>query len=99
MNKFADDLEEMCDIIMEFSDKKQLYVSIDIDVVDPAFAPSTGYPEPGGFTSKEFLYLIQRLNKIKNLRGVDIVEINSEMDKENNNFTVKLGAKILSEFL
>jgi len=93
MNQLLGDLQDTCDAIMEFSNGKELYVSIDIDVIDPAFAPATGYPEPGGLTSRQFLYLIQRINKIKNLRGIDIVEINSEKDK--NNLTVKLGAKIL----
>ncbi|MEX0932649.1 MAG: arginase family protein [Candidatus Pacearchaeota archaeon] len=99
MSQFVDEIGEVCDVIMEFSDKKELYISIDIDSIDPAFAPSTGYPEPGGFTSKDFLYLVQRLNKIKNLRAMDIVEINAEKDKEKNNLTLKLGAKILSEFI
>ena len=99
MNQFTEDLQETCDFIMEFSNKKELYLSVDIDVIDPAFAPSTGCKEPGGFTSREFLYLIQRINKIKNLKAVDIVEINEKMDKENNNLTTKLGAKILSELL
>ena len=99
INQFTEDLQETCDFIMEFSNKKELYLSIDIDVIDPAFAPSTGCKEPGGFTSREFLYLIQRINKIKNLKAVDIVEINEKMDKENNNLTIKLGAKILSELL
>ena len=35
----------MCDTIMEFSNGKELYVSIDIDFIDPVFAPATGYPE------------------------------------------------------
>jgi agmatinase len=95
----TEDLHEMCDTIMEFSNGKELYVSIDIDVIDPVFAPSTGYPEIGGLTSRQFLYLIQRIKKIKNLRAVDIVEINEKMDKENNNLTVKLGAKILAELI
>ena len=99
MNTLLEDLQETCDTIMEFSDKKELYVSIDIDVIDPAFAPSTGYKEPGGFTSRQFIYLIQRINKIKNLRGIDIVEINAEEDKKRDNQTIKLGAKILSELL
>lgn len=99
MNQFTEDLHETCDFIMEFSNKKELYVSIDIDVIDPSFAPSTGYREPGGFTSREFLYLIQRINKIKNLKAIDIVEINEKIDRESNNLTVKLGAKILSELL
>ena len=100
MNQFLLNLEDICDGIMEFSNGKELYLSLDIDVVDPAFAPSTGYPECGGLTSREFIYLIQRINKMKNLRAVDIVEINSKEDEEkNNNLTVKLGAKILSELL
>ena len=84
---------------MEFSHGKELYVSLDIDVVDPAFAPATGYKEPGGLTSREIIYLMQRINKIKNLRAVDIVEINQEKDKNFDNMTLKLGAKILAELI
>ncbi len=97
MNSLLENLSESCDILMEFSNGKELYVSIDIDVIDPAFAPGTGYCEPGGLSSREFIYLIQRINKIKNLRAVDIVEINPFKDE--NNKTVKLGAKILGELL
>lgn len=99
MNRFLEDLQETCDVLMEFSNKKELYLSIDIDVLDPCFVPSTGYKEPGGFTSRQFIYLIQRINKIKTLRAVDIVEINEKKDKDNHNITLKLGAKILSELL
>ena len=99
MNQMLSDLQDSCDIIMEFSHGKELYVSVDIDVIDPAFAPSTGYKEPGGLTSRQFIYLIQRINKMRNLRAVDIVEINSEKDKQFNDITVKLGAKILAELL
>jgi len=99
MNQLLQDLEDTCDIIMEFSNGKELYVSIDMDVVDPVFAPSTGYQESGGLTSRQFLYLIQRINKIKSLKAVDIVEINSEKDEKRDNITVKLGAKILGELL
>jgi arginase family enzyme len=97
MNQLLENLEDTCEIIMEFSDKKDLYLSLDIDVVDPAFAIGTGYREPGGLTSREFIYIVQRLNKIKNLRAVDLVEINPEKDE--NNLTVKLGAKILAELI
>ena len=97
VNQLQENLQDICDTIMEFSNGKELYVSVDIDVIDPAFAPATGYPEPGGLTSREFIYLIQRINKIKNLQAVDIVEINPEKDKDGS--TVKLGAKILSELL
>jgi agmatinase len=97
ISSLTEDLHEMCDTIMEFSDGKDLYVSIDIDVIDPAFAPSTGYPEAGGLTSRQFLYLIQRIKKIKNLRAVDLVEINEKKDKDKT--TIKLGAKILAELV
>lgn len=97
MNQILENLEDSCDTIMEFSKDKELYVSIDIDVVDPAFAPGTRYKEPGGLTTRQFLYLIQRLNKVKNLRAVDIVEINP--DKDTKDLTIKLGAKILAELI
>lgn len=95
MEQLRNDIQDTCDIIMEFSKNKELYLSVDIDVIDPSFAPGTGYQEPGGLTSRQFLYLIQRINKVKNLKAVDIVEINPEKDR--GNMTVKLGAKILSE--
>ena len=97
MNQLLEDLQDICDTIMEFSNSKELYVSIDIDVIDPVFAPGTGYKEPGGLTSRQFIYLIQRINKIKNLKAIDIVEINP--DKDVNNLTTKLGAKVLAELL
>jgi len=97
MNQLIDDLQDTCDTIMEFSNGKELYVSVDIDVIDPVFASATGYQESGGLTSRQFIYLIQRINKIKNLRAIDIVEINPEKDK--TGLTVKLGAKILGELL
>lgn len=95
MNQIRENIQDSCDILMEFSRGKELYVSIDIDSIDPAFAPGTNNLEPGGISSRDFLYFIQRINLLKNLRGVDIVEINPE--KDINNSTIKLGAKIVSE--
>ncbi|MBU3906978.1 MAG: arginase family protein [Nanoarchaeota archaeon] len=99
MNQLLMDLDDSCDIIMEFAKDKKLYLSLDIDVIDPAFAPATGYPEPGGLTSRQFIYLMQRIKKMKNLKAVDIVEINSEEDKKFNNQTTRVGAKILAEMI
>ena len=72
-----------------------LYISIDIDVLDPAFAPGTGYPEPGGLTTRELLFFIHRLKNMRNLKAMDIVEINPEKDV--NELTSKLGAKLVVE--
>ena len=97
MNQLLEDLQDTCDIIMEFSNRKELYLSIDADVIDPVFVPGTGNPEPGGLTNRQFVYLIQRINKVKNLKAIDIVEINPKKDRDN--LTVKLGAKILAELI
>ncbi len=99
MNSLIEDINDICDTIMEFSNGRELYISIGIDIIDPVFAPATCYPEIGGLTSRQFLYLIQRIKKIKTLRGVDITNINSEKDKNFNNLTTKLGVKILTELI
>ncbi len=57
-----------------------LYVSLDIDVLDPAFTPGTGTPEPGGLTTRELFPLIRRLCAENNLVGFDLVEFNPLMD-------------------
>lgn len=90
--------EDVCEAVMEIAHEWDgLYISIDIDALDPAFAPGTGYKEPGGLSTRELLYFIQRLKKLKNLKAFDIVEINPE--KDNDEVTVKTGAKIMGELL
>ena len=59
------------------------YISIDIDVIDPAFAPGTGTPECGGFSSLEMLTIIRKLKGI-NLLGGDIVEVAPCYDNNEN---------------
>jgi agmatinase len=56
-----------------------LYVSIDIDVLDPAHAPGTGTPEAGGLTSRELLELLRGLRS-KNIVGADVVEVSPPFD-------------------
>lgn len=77
MNELLLNLEDVTDFIMEFAGGKKLYLSIDIDFVDPGFAPSTGYPEPGGASSREALYIFSRLSLLKNLKALDIAEVDS----------------------
>ena len=72
-----------------------LYLSIDIDVLDTAFAPGTGHTEPGGLTTRELLYFVHMLKNLKNLKMADIVEINPKKDL--NDMTSKIGAKLLVE--
>lgn len=53
---------------------RPVYVSIDIDVLDPAFAPGTGTPEAGGVSSRELLTVLRGLRGL-NLVGFDVVEV------------------------
>ncbi len=96
MRKMFNNIEYSCDSLMELCQGFDgLYVSIDIDVVDPAFAPGTGYIEPAGMTSRELLYFVQRLKRLKNMKAMDIVEVCPE--KDINNMTVKLAARLVAE--
>ncbi|PMB72983.1 Guanidinobutyrase [Beauveria bassiana] len=51
-----------------------VYLSIDIDVLDPAFAPGTGTPEPGGWTTRELIRILRGIEDL-NLVGADVVEV------------------------
>jgi agmatinase len=53
---------------------RPMYVSVDIDVLDPAHAPGTGTPEAGGLTSRELLAVIRSF-KDMNIVGADVVEV------------------------
>ncbi|AEF95254.1 agmatinase [Desulfotomaculum nigrificans CO-1-SRB] len=71
-----------------------VHITIDIDVVDPAFAPGTGTPEPGGCSAAEILeaiYLMKQLNVV----GFDLVEISPVYDQSER--TAILGAKLVRE--
>jgi agmatinase len=57
-----------------------LYISFDIDVLDPSFTPGTGTPEPGGLTTREVFPLIRTLCSENNLVGFDLVELNPLVD-------------------
>ncbi|MBI2576939.1 arginase family protein [Candidatus Woesearchaeota archaeon] len=72
-----------------------LYISVDIDALDPAFAPGTGYQEPGGLATRELLFFLQRLKKLKNFKAGDIVEVNPAKDP--SGITAKAAAKIVVE--
>ncbi|KAK4051828.1 hypothetical protein OIV83_002533 [Microbotryomycetes sp. JL201] len=75
-----------------------VYVSLDIDVVDPAFAPATGTPESGGWSSREVKSLIRDSLVGLNIVGFDIVEVAPAYDT-NAEITSILAADLVHEFL
>jgi agmatinase len=52
-----------------------VYLTVDVDVLDPAFAPGTGTPEPGGMTSAELLWAVREVSRRLQLVGADVVEV------------------------
>lgn len=65
---------ETVDALRQRIGDRPLYVSVDIDVLDPAHAPGTGTPEAGGMTSRELLEILRGLRDL-NLVGADVVEL------------------------
>jgi agmatinase len=71
----------MEDIIREANEGPEyLFISFDIDVLDPAFVPGTGTPEPGGLTPRETFPLVRRLCAESNVVGFELVELNPLVD-------------------
>ena len=58
----------------------QIYVSVDVDVVDPGMAPGTGTPESGGMLGRELLRAIRRIVSAVELAGMDVVEVSPPYD-------------------
>ena len=95
--KFGVTVIEMEDFNYEFIEKlaSPLYISIDLDVLDPAFAPGVSHHEPGGLSSRELLTIIQKI-KVP-VTGADIVEYNPIRDI--NNMTAMVAYKLMKELI
>jgi agmatinase len=79
MDVLDDGRQAVADRIRHRLGEAPVYVSIDIDVLDPAFAPGTGTPEAGGLTSRELLGILRGVAGV-NLVGADIVEVAPPFD-------------------
>jgi agmatinase len=82
--------------LAELKGRGPFYVSFDLDALDPAYAPGTGTPVPGGLTSYEALCLVRALAGVE-IVGCDIVEISPDHDATGN--TALLAASVLAELL
>ncbi|SNY99828.1 agmatinase [Flagellimonas pacifica] len=93
--KFGVTINEMKDfqsfIIPVF--KNPLYLSVDLDALDPAYAPGVSHHEPGGLSTRQLIEIIQKINVP--LIGADIVEYNPTRDI--NDMTAMVSAKLFKE--
>lgn len=71
---FRQGVDEIISRLRDRIGARPLYISVDIDVLDPAHAPGTGTPEAGGMTSRELLEILRGLRGL-NLAGADVVEV------------------------
>ncbi|MFX1506496.1 MAG: agmatinase [Promethearchaeota archaeon] len=74
----------------------RVYLTIDLDILDPAYAPGLGNPEPGGLTTRELIRFIQTLSDIP-IVAFDVVELSPRYDQAN--ITAFAAAKIIKETL
>ncbi len=75
-----------------------VFISIDVDVLDPAFAPGTGTPEPGGMTSGDLLWAARVLATECAVVGADLVEV-SPRAIGSSDITALVGARVVHELL
>ena len=94
-NKFGVSIIEMKDFNCDFIKtlKGPLYISLDLDVLDPAFAPGISHHEPGGLSTRELITIIQSIPV--EIIGADIVEYNPVRDV--NNMTAMVAYKLMKE--
>jgi agmatinase len=90
-----DVLDEAISVAMDDCDA--VFVSVDVDVVDPGAAPGTGTPEPGGLTSRQLLDAVRRIAMETPVGGVDVVEVSPPYDHAE--ITAYLGNRIVLEAL
>lgn len=76
---------------------RALYLSVDLDVVDPAYAPATAHACPGGLSSREIIAFLNTLMRNAALVGADITELSPALDSGDR--TAKLAARLLLEML
>lgn len=73
-----------------------VYLSIDIDVIDPGLAPGTGTPEPGGWTTRELVRVLREIGGKLNIVGADLVEVSPPFDGQGEQ-TALAGSQIVYE--
>ena len=89
-------LKKIIQICINRSDSN-IYISIDLDCLDPAFAPGVSVPTPCGINPLELIFFIQQILKKTKIIGCDIVELSPSFDI--NNITANFAARLFKEIL
>ncbi|MFX0001163.1 MAG: agmatinase [Candidatus Hodarchaeota archaeon] len=100
-HQLSEGLNNYIEKIIKFFKKsgiKYLYLSIDIDALDPSVAPGTGFAMPGGFTYRELWNILKSITKNFEIIGFDLVEVAPNLDLKNK-MTCNLAAKLIIELI
>ncbi|KAL7808554.1 arginase family domain-containing protein [Trichoderma aethiopicum] len=89
--------QSIIDRIRERVGNSSTYISVDIDVLDPAFAPATGTPEPGGWSTRELTTVLAGLEGL-NIIGGDVVEVSPAYD-DNGEVTALAAVEVVHAIL
>nr|MDO8134732.1 agmatinase [Candidatus Njordarchaeum guaymaensis] len=84
-------------VISQVPEAENIYVTIDIDALDPSVAPGTGTPEPGGFSYMQMREMLTALPKRGKIIGFDLVEVNPLYDPAG--VTAQVAARLILDFL
>ncbi len=96
---YAHEIKESSNWMYDVSEKlhDDVYITIDLDVLDPAYMPSTGTPEPDGMTYREVINFLKLINERHNIIGLDVVELcPNDINKAPDFLAAKLIYQILS---
>ncbi len=92
-----DAYEVLCGRYPGMAGLDHVFLSVDIDVADPAFAPGTGTPEPGGLQGRELLSAVRRICTDLPIAGVEVVEVSPPYDSAD--ITALLANRVVMEVL
>ncbi len=92
-------IEKAAEVALDVAwhDAEAVWLSFDIDCLDAAFVPGTGWPEPGGFLPREVLKFVQLIGEYKAVAGIEIVECSPPYD--NSEITSLMGVRIIVDTL
>ena len=96
MNSVKPEPPPHLDVLAALSSPK-VYISVDLDCLDPSLMPAVGTPEPGGLSWSQLTGLIEEVSKQREIVGFDIVELSPDLGPSSCSFTAaKLAYKLIA---
>lgn len=95
INIIEDGINKIVKKIISKCGKSKVYLSVDLDCMDPGVAPGVSVPAPGGLFPLDLMYIIKKITEKLDIMGMDIVELSPDYDLNQN--TANHAARLLME--